>query len=361
MNIYSTLPEQVTGKLLAQLNEDCKICNSSSQADIAILIRKSGFGGIDTPTLHIKNPLATIIIAGTPDLNGEKFADEAVNCGVPEGNIFFLPKGQVLSLKILTDKMAEILSKLNPTESEKLDEEWVPLFEDDTPSITALNQERRKITHVIACLSYKGGVGRTTIATSLLAHYQDTGEQSCLLDLSWPSTSSYHIMANSYEEKNNVLICKTKYGALVMPKVPIYRLGVSSTVELINMLRNEYRRVLIDLPTYPSIELVQAIGANKTIVFVNHDITQVVEPTAHILTNRTNHIFVYNRTIPEVEPEMVSAYLNNINVEIIPTDMGSCIAALAAGQPANLVSKEIAKAIGRLAAIIDNERGGGLS
>lgn len=353
MNIYSTLPEQITGKLLALLGEEYKTCQNSDQADIVILIRKSRFGGVESPAPHIKNPQATIIIAGTPDPSGEKFAAEAVNVRVPEENIYFLPKGQSLSLKLLTDKIVEISASLKSVSSVESDEEWVPAFDDDIPNMSLPKQERRKITRTIAFLSYKGGVGRTTLATSLLAHYQDTGERSCLLDLSWPSTAGYHIGVSSHEEKDNFMFYRTPYGNLVKPKMPIYTIGVLPITELISVLRKEYRRVLIDLPTYPPAELVKAMRIEKTVVLVNHDIVQVVEPTANKLKDRANHIFVYNRVIPEVEPEMVSAYLDNIQVEIIPSDIDGCTSALAAGKPAHQASKEIARVIGTLAAIID--------
>lgn len=354
MNIFSTLPGQVTAKLLAQLGGDYNT-SEANQADIVILIRKSQSSGVETPVPYIKNPQAAVVIAGTPDWAGEKFAEEAISAGVPDTGIFIIPKGQSLSLNLLAKKIIEIADTIKqPATNESND--WVPQFEEGVQEKPGPNQVRR-IARTIAILSCKGGIGRTTIAASLLAHYQDIGERACLLDLSWPSTAGYHIGVNRYQERDGFLFQHTQYGNLVRPKKPYWKLGTSVITEQIHVLLREYQRLLLDLPTYPPAEFIKAIQADKTVVLVDYDITQVVEPTATKVTDRLNHIFVYNRAIPEVEQEVVLAYLDSARVQIVKPDIDGCIAALAAGQPASRSSAEIAKVIGTLAAIIDSEEG----
>lgn len=340
MKLYSTLPEKITAKLAASAGLEIA-GDHTGQDTISIIIRKSKSGGVDDPTAFIAHPSNCIVIAGTPDDTGQAFSEAAEQAGVPAENIYLLPAGQGLSVKVLIDKVIELQQQLAKKPNEAEDDDIIFLDDDEAPP-PAQSRDR-----VIAVRGYRGGVGATTIATSLAALLHDNGGKIALLDLGIPQNAKYHSGTFKTVKKDGFLMAETELWDLYISPVPVFRLEEAPLTNLIEILRKEYRWVVVDLSPQPDNKHIKAITADKTVVVVDSDILQSVEPAS----KEKDALFVYNKVIPDIGADLIEDILSR-TVITVKTDFDGCYAALAAGVPANRFSEEMAVAMGKLASQI---------
>jgi hypothetical protein len=331
------LPENATLKIAAEagieISDDFK-----SQDTISIIVRRNKKGGVDDPTGYIINPENCIVIALTPNEAGLAFSEKAQNAGVPPENIYLLPAGQQLDLNTLIKKVNEIKEHILGADSG--DEDFLIFDEIEEPPKTS----RIK---VIAVRGFRGGVGTTTIATGLAALLHDNGGKIAVLDLGLPPNAKYHCGASKFDKKDGFLMSATELWDLYIPPVPVHRLDAEALTGIIEILRKEYRWVVVDFSPQPDNKHVSAVKADKTIIVVDSDILQSVEPAA----KAKDALFVYNKVIPDISADIIEDILNQ-KVITVKTDFDGCYAALAAGVPAIRNSEEMAVAIGRLASQI---------
>lgn len=337
MELFSMLPQNYTQKIANEIGLSVSTDYNSPDV-ITLIVRKNKVCGVDDPTKFIVYPPNCIVFAGTIDETGIAFSEQAAQAGVPEDNILLLPKGQPLSLKILIDKIIDIQHNiLTPKNSED-----VLYFEDDLPNSTPSSTSSR--VKVIAVTGFRGGVGTSTIASSLAALLHENNGRIALVDLGMPPNAKYHSGTPTFNEKDGFLLAQCKYCDLYSPSEPVWEQDPESLGALIDILRKEYRWVVVDFFAQPEQKYIQAVGADITVVVMDSDIIQSVEPAGEI----QNALFIYNKAIADIGSDVFEDILGG-DVITINTDFEGCYAALAAGEPAYNKSEDIAIGIGKLA------------
>jgi hypothetical protein len=300
IKIYISLEKDISEKLARVLGVEA--ADSLAEAEGSILFFKNHAGGAVDLRRFITNPEKTVVAAGPLSPESEAFAEEAVRAGVPEKNIIFTPaKG------------------IRPGDIQPLVNE---LF-------GARQKRIVKVPRVIGIAGSKGGVGRTTFAASLVAHYTSVSEKAVLLDVCAPPNGRYHITS-------------PEFGALV-----------EGSVQSIGDLTAGYRRVVVDvLPSFDGFALFE-----RVVAVVDADMVQSVEPTAAAFRQAgiSPVAVVYNGQRAEVPPDLISNSFRGCSVIAVEYGFSQCRAALAAGLPASMKNEKIALAVGKIAAAIDTE------
>lgn len=308
IDIYITLNQPLAENISQFLGGNAVA--HSQEADVCIVFYKNPGGGVETVAEHINDPADTIVVAGTPNKDSYAFADEAIKLGVPPRQVLFTPP-EGIDVTVLSSVMQGIQEK--------------PVVPITTPKRIV---DVPKLIGVIGC---KGGIGRTTIAASLVAHYSSISEKAVLLDMCQPANGKYHL-----------------------PEEQV----VSGTSDKIQELMPVYRRIVVDVPPmFADLDLFE-----KIVVVVSADIIQSVEPTKKFLEQRgiLPTAVVYNCKKPEIPEEMLKLYFESfgkVPLVSIDEDFAGCSAALTAQSPALLKSQGIAQAVGFVAAAIDGQRG----
>ncbi|SFR07035.1 cellulose synthase operon protein YhjQ/BcsQ [Desulfoscipio geothermicus] len=339
MKLFSMLPQKFTDRIANEtgltLTENYK-----EPGIISIVIRKNKTGGIDDPTEYLVTPQNCIVIAGTPDKTGIAFSNRATKAGVPEDNIFLLPAGQRLSVNAIIEKILSIQQNILANDND----EDVFIFEDEEESAGPAPVTNR--IKVIAVRGFRGGVGTTTITTSLAMLLHENGGKIAVVDLGIPPNAKHHCGNPQFDKKDGFLLAQTEYWDLYVPPAPVWKLNSDKIGPLIDILRKEYRWVVVDFSPQPDYKHIQSVEADKTVVVIDSDVVQSIEPAAI-----KNALFVYNKAIPDIGTEIVEDILGQ-NVITIKTDFEGCYAALASGEPAYKKSETIAMGMGKLAAKI---------
>lgn len=339
MKLYSMLPEEVTQKIASKTGLTITDDNKGDSI-ITILIRKNKHGGVTDPTEYITNPSTTIVIPLFPDETGFVFRDKALNAGVPEDNIFFLAEGQGLSVNRIVETIENIKQNILDANNEDV-LFFEPLEEQEETKTT-------KRVRVIAVRGFRGGVGTTTIATSLAVHYAEIGGKIAVVDMGIPANVKFHCKVGEFQEKDDFLMASSNYCDLYKPNKPVWQVDAETISNLVNILRKEYRWVIMDFSPAPDKKLLKAIQPDRTIVVMDSDIFQSVEPAK----KTKGALFVYNKAIPDIEPELIKAIVQD-EIITIKTDFAGCSAALADETPAYNKSEVITTAIGKLASKIE--------
>ncbi|GBF35464.1 hypothetical protein DCCM_4593 [Desulfocucumis palustris] len=310
-------------------------CSSEPQGPPAatLIVRANKTGGVAEPGKYITDPATTLVIAGFDSPAGMDFAQEAMAAGVPESSILFVPGGSGLSFEFIA---GQILNLIDPgRESPAPEEGFIP------------ETSRAGRVKVIAVLGFRGGVGRTTVATSLAIHYTDIGERVALLDLGAPP-ASYRYTGAEIQEQEGFKCAQGQFGDIYMPAGHLWELTPGELEQVLGQLKNNYRRVLVDMPSQVPGEGLGALKPDRTVVVMDHDIVQSVEPAAEL---RGQAVFVYNRYIPATARDLVTGYVGEPLI-VIKDDPEGCQAALVAKEPAYRTSEDIARGIGEVAARI---------
>jgi hypothetical protein len=347
MRVYSTYKKSINGELAS-----CTGFTVSRDlpADIYLIAREPK--KLEDPAKYIKNPKTTLIVAGRDNAKGVKFGKIAKSCGVPEENIILVPEGVNFTINTLAEGLKRVAETAETTEEpllEALLEEEESCLEPVAEEESLPKKERpatRKKSKIITFYGYKGGLGKTTFATALAAHFKDIGERVALIDLNTPPCAGYHFgIFPEGDGKNGFNFTETPYGDLYIPAEPYW--SHPALDEIMN-LRMDYGRIIVVYPPQPG-AMLEGIKSDRVVIMVNSDMVQVVEPTAHI---NVNGIYIYNLAMPDIEQELVSEILGKEVVSAEP-DPDGCQAALASGEPANRKSENITKAVGQLAALLD--------
>lgn len=336
MKLFLNVKQQVKNKIL-QLIENGEIVESPNLADVCVIIRNDA--GDLSEGLNI-DPQKVIVVAGHPDRAGESYALKAEELSLSPEKIFFVPAGRKLDMDFIAEKIAEMATPASPEEEceiswgEEQEEQLSVDGADETPVMEGENGS--EIIWVAGC---RGGVGRTTIAAALLAHYLDIGEKACLADFGLPEAAHRHVDKGEHQRMQN----------LFRPRESI--LKGNAYTELIKELKGNYTRVIVDLPAEIPSDLLPHISAGKLIAVVDSDLVQTVlplslEPEKY---GKTADVYVYNRCRPEVPAETVESHLN-VEIIVIQDDYQGCMAALAAGKPASEESESMAVAVGEITA-----------
>ncbi|MTI84395.1 MAG: hypothetical protein FH756_10920 [Firmicutes bacterium] len=341
MKLFSMLPDNVNQKISSQTG--LTICEDNETDNvISIIIRKSNQGGVTDPTPYIRNPHASIVIPIKPDETGKQFEEKAVQAGVPKDNIFYMIEGQGLSISRLTDTINSIKETLQQKNEDDL---YFDINDDDF-----FPHEEKTTSHrvkVIAVRGFRGGVGSTTVATSLAYHYAEIGGKVAIVDLGIPQNVKFHCKVSDFNEKDKFLMAPIGYSDLYKPNKPIWEVGEELS-NLVEILRKEYRWVIIDFSPLPDEEHLKAVQPDKTVVVMDSDIFQAVDPAK----NMRDALFIYNKAIPDIEPDLIQSIVED-EVIIIKNDFSGCSAALADETSAYNKSEVITIAIGKLASRIE--------
>lgn len=328
MKIYSTLPEQKTGELL-RLIGDCRLADSEEEADVVLVVRK------DEVEFKADCPEKAVVVAGYPDKPGERFATAAHERGVCADNIFFVPPGGKVNWDFVAGQI-------------KMTGEEEPLYWDEDRT-GAVEDEKGNARGCILVAGARGGVGRTTIAVSLLAHYADIGENVCLLDLGSPPSAKFHAGAAEWAEEKFCLFAKTSYGDICRPKIPVWRISEGELSGIIKELGRRYQKVVVDLPAEPYREHYAVFSGARLVAVVDSDVVQSVTPLTSLLNGRPADVYVYNKYRPEVPEDVVAMHIKG-DLVTVKEDLQGCYAALASGKPASAESEAVALGVGEIAA-----------
>ena len=336
MKLYSTLSDKITAKMANETGLETTD-NPKSKDTISIIVRKTKEGGVSDPTDLILHPGNCIVIAGSTDETGLAFSEKAEHLGVAAERIYLLPANQGLSIKKLTSIVIKLRNELEANQPA----EYEIVFLEDEEEIHTSQESKVK---VIAVMGFRGGVGSTTVATSLAALLHDNGGKIAILDLGIPSNIKNHCKLDEFEKRNSFNIAVCEYWDLYQPYGPVWEVDPEEIAALASILRNKYRWIVVDLPPLPDNNHLSAIQPDKTVVVMDSDIIQAVEPAAKV----KNALFVYNKTIPDIGLDVVMDVLGQTAITI-KTDYEGCYAAMAASKPANSSSEDIAAAMGKLA------------
>jgi len=350
IKLYSMLPEkysrQIANKVGLQLTDEY-----TRDDVISIIVRKNPACGVDDPTEYIKNPNAAIVVAGTPDKTGEEFFNKAVQAGVPDNNIFVLPPKQPLSPKQLVEKVKEVHDRiLSQQQEEPVDDEDAMFldFESEKQESQATSQRIK----VVAVRGFRGGVGTTTIATSLAGYFCDLGGKVAVIDLGMPPNVKYHTPDVKFERKEVFLLSQCEQWDLYTLPMPVWLLKPEDLSQLVENLRKEYRWTVVDFSPQPDREHVNAVRPDITVAIMDHDVTQSVEPLQKQTAKMdTPVVYVYNKVVPDVPIDVIESIINGPVVTIKP-DVSGCSAGLTSSMPAYRYSEVLAKGIGHIAGSI---------
>ncbi len=314
MYILSQLDKKTNTKLSARLGIPVKQAGDGV-AMATVLVRKNALGGIDEPAAFISNPRKTIVIAGMNDDAGMTFAESAANAGVPESQILFIP----LSIKALAGQISKLISE--PDEDDDIINEVA--WSEPAP-VPVENARIKKI--VIA--GFRGGVGRSMIASSLADYYSFNSEKVAVVDLGSPPTLTryFGIEQEPVGQKNGLDVFKSKLDIYV-PHCSVSVYPNDALKKAIEELKIQYRRVIVDLSSEPRTDHIEAINPDSTILVIDYDMVLSLPP------NGAQGLLVYNKAVPEVSEEIVSGILGSEMV-VINMDIEGCIAALVSGKPA---------------------------
>lgn len=342
MKVYLNVRQQAKNKIL-QLMGDGEIVESPGLADVCLLVRNDA--GDLSEGLNI-DPQKAIVVAGYPDKTGESYALKAEELLISPEKIFFVPVGRKLDPDFIVERIAEMAAPASP--EEEFDISWEDVQEEQAPDEGAKESHVMEVesgSEIIWVAGCRGGVGRTTIAAALLAHYLDIGEKACLADFGMPGAAHRHVKADEWLDEGNHL----RMQSLFRLRESIFE-GHTYT-ELLKELRGNFTRVIVDLPAEIPSGLLPYISAGKLIAVVDSDLVQTVlplslEPEKY---GKTADVYVYNRCRPEVPPETLESHLN-AEIIVVQDDCQGCMAALAAGKPASEESESMAVAVGEITA-----------
>lgn len=326
--LYNTLPS--LNDILAA-NTGYEVVNELvGPVDATLIFRRTKAGGVDDPAPYITNPKTTLVIAGKDTEAGIRFAEAALNAGVSEENIIILSGNQQLYPDDVAKKIKELVSVGILAFSWEEAEEVAP-----SPSPTSSGRVK-----TISVTGYRGGVGRTTFSASLAFHFAAFGERISLLDLGSPPALRKHLTVKETEKLSGFTALYSEYCTLYLPDVPVWLVDCDQIAELVDKLKKEFRRVIIDFPAEIPPGLYEAVNPDLEITVMDSDIEQTVKP----IQNK-NGLLVYNKESPEFPVELVESILSTHPLAINYDEIG-CQAALLSGVPAYDQSETIAECIG---------------
>jgi len=375
LRVCSTLDARANAELSALTGFEFA---AGGTADVYLVVRRCPAGGVDDPAPHIVEPEATLVVAGPGDPVGLAFARAAAAAGVPKSNIVICPPGVNFTFNLLADELRRLASCL----AAKAAAQPAPpasgsafFWGTDAAAGAPLQQPalgqsgrhgapppqaaaaeaggywaqtaapcRRGKDRVIAFFAVKSGVGKTTLAAALAAHFKELAERVALVDFGVPPCARYHVGAEPSAEKDGFLFAPGGYIDLYEPARPYP--PPADMAGLLEPLTAEYRRLFVVLPPVP--EAVGAVSPDILVAVVNGDLVQVLEPTAAL---GLDALYAYNKGGSEITAEEVEEMLGR-GVVAVGHDPEGCAAALAAGVPANVKSEAVARAAGELAAAI---------
>lgn len=325
MYIYSMLNAEVNEKLAKRLNIPVKNEKDGTPALTIIAIRED----VDSPEPYITNLKKTIVIAGRNDEEGWTFAEKAEKAGLTEAQVFFIP----VKLK----ELAETISQMIEGEEEAT--------EDASWSTDSVPGGRVK---TIAVAGLRGGVGRSTITASLADYFRGIGEKVAIVDLGSPPVMNYHFgMEAGSETRDKMVVLKGDVDVFI-PEQGVWDYPADLLQKIISELSLQYRRVIIDLPSEPRQQHMEAINTDCLVVVFDYDMILSAKPAAGV----EGAIFVYNKAVPDVSAQVAESILGDVEPIVIKMDIEGCNAALVDNKPAYVYSETVAEGIGQLAAKI---------
>lgn len=290
INLYITLEPSIASQIASMLGGT--YVNSPANADISIIFPSNLPGGVDDPKPHLS--AKDIVVAGLLGEEAHNFARTAMEAGIPAKNI------------LISGNRSFDPSVLQP------------YLTAPPPKV------QKRVPKVIGFIGRKGGVGRTTFAASLVAHYANTSEKAALVETGPFDHGKFHIE-------------DPKYGDVVRGNLD----------ELIPI----YRRLVIDAsPEHENLDEFDIV-----IAVVDADLIQSIEPTKEFLEQKGVKpiAVIYNNARALVPEELVSACFPGTEIIPVEDDFHCCSAALTAKVPAAVKSDKIARAVGKIAALID--------
>lgn len=323
MKVYSNLPESINEALEAA--SGISFSKDAGQADVFLHL----YSYSEKP--KIKDPATTIIVAPAGEPGSMDYVSEAAGLGVSEDSIFIVPPGQRISVRALKDKLVQLKIKFD-------------ISLEETPA-----KPVRTVT--IPVLGFKGGVGRTVLATALTFHYANCGEKVALVDLGNPPSTVYYMAKPPLAEGSGYKYARTIRGDIYVPDPAV------QPKELLDKLGNQYDRIILDCPSGEYCSAISRPFVN--ILLIDYDL-RTLEITSEILnkTGLENYLLVANR-IPRVYTGTYGAVVADVlgvkpDLEI-QADAPGCQSVLETYGPVNddRGSEIIAARIGELAVQIN--------
>ncbi|MEW5954643.1 MAG: hypothetical protein AB1815_13130 [Bacillota bacterium] len=326
MKVYSNLPDSINEALEAA--SGISFTGDAGQADVFLHLYSYG----EKP--KIEDPATIIIVAPAGEPGAMDYVGEAAGLGVSEDSIFIVPPGQRISVRALKDKLVQLKSRFDISHDEE-----------------TLVKPTQTVT--IPVLGFKGGVGRTVLATALTFHYANCGEKVALVDLGDPPSTVYYMAKPPLAEGSGYKYARTVRGDIYVPDPAI------QPAALLDKLRNQYDRIILDCPPSGTNNFCSAINRPfVNILLVDYDL-RTLEITSEMLkkTSLENYLLVANR-IPRVYTGTYGAVVADVlgvkpDLEI-QADAPGCQSVLETYGPVNddRGSEIIAARIGELAAQI---------
>lgn len=290
IKLYITLEPTLAQQIAAILNG--VPVSSPGEADASIIFPNNLPGGVSDPKQHLSKQ--NVVVAGCIGDDAHEFARKAIEVGVPTKSIL-ISGSRTFDPGILKQYLTPPAPKV-----------------------------QKRVPKVIGFVGRKGGVGRTTYAASLVAHYNNTSEKAALVEIG-PFDHGQHHLGDP------------KFGEAIRGNIP----------ELIPL----YRRLVVDAsPEYENLDEFDVV-----IAVVNADLIQSIEPTKEFLEQKgvKPAAVIYNNARTLVPEELVSACFPGVEIIPVEDDFHCCSAALTAKVPAAVKSAKIAHAVGKIAALID--------
>ncbi len=190
--------------------------------------------------------------------------------------------------------------------------------------------EGRKLSRkVLAVVSGKGGVGKTTLATNLAVTLGRMGKKVLLVDMDIAMPNVDLAMGVEAESIDKVLEgqgIKEKHGCSVLSILPVEggyrnREAVEKLRELIERLREEHEVVILDFP--PGIEGLEVIdGSMDVVVIANPDRMSIADANnvKRTLEGRANLLGVVVNRAGEVDVDAVEELVELPVLAVLPEE-----------------------------------------
>lgn len=341
-----------------------ELASSPNQAQVLLLVKD----GSDLKP-YLNGVLPIVIDAGEYDSEAEQIISLAAAKGVPEENVLICMEGGMIPFAEI-ETVLQRISQFDPSAENGDKQDTVDRFTGSAeipPSQENILGGDRLVAvkepevfeppstspfKALAVLGFRGGMGKSLIASALCGTYAGFGEKIALVDLCKPALARYYMGLPNLIEDVQCYLAQTKWGDILIPKP-------NCKNELLSRLSG-YKRVVFDCPSYIPEEWQAEILSSTQILVVDHDIRSLEVSKENIRQYRLkDHLLIINKVPPinlGAYSYVVTSVLEKDPIMEIPLDE-SCGAYIAQYGPVidDHGSSVLALKIGELASIINHE------
>jgi len=325
MKMFSNLPDQVAKKLVQVTG--IETTDNQEEATFFIYLFDE-----ETPP-KVKDPMTTIMVAWESE-KIPSIVESLIELGVNDKNIFIVPRDQKISIRAIKERLNQIKQYV----------ETIKLSQENT------HKNGNNKSSIIKIVGFKGGLGRTMLATALTCYYSNCGEKVALIDLGEPPSSIYYMSKPPLAEKPGYSYAQTVLGDLYFPETDIE--------QLVSKLEEGYDKIIIDYPTSLPEAFFNVPGL--TIIMIDYDLRTLELTREQLAKHELDSFLLVANRIPRVYTGTYSVVVLDIlgtrpHIEI-QADAEGCQSVLDRYSPVNddQGSEIIAARVGQLATIIND-------